>query len=236
LKEGTRYVEWKKWSTAEFGSYVKLDDLYYTLELRKSGISNRPGLRVVEFGFGNGPFAGWLRNQRGDWKGVEQIPELLQKAQACGYQVAPSMAGLRLAPASQDLVVAFDVLEHLELEQIRSLLSEAHSLLRSAGRLIVRMPSGDSPFVNALFTGDLTHKTLLGSGAVRLLAAEHGFHIIQLRPPAFPIRGFGMLKGLWKATFIGVRYVLHALIGRVLVENAQAVLTPNMTVVMEKRA
>jgi SAM-dependent methyltransferase len=59
---------------------------------------------------------------------------------------------------SVDIVTAFDVLEHFTKQETFDLLREIHRLLRPGGIFIAHCPNGVSPFVGAVYWGDLTHE------------------------------------------------------------------------------
>jgi len=113
-----RYIGWKDWQPADFGRFGREDALYYTQELHASGIASVRGLRIAELGYGNGAFAGWVRKEGGHWVGREAIPELQQRAAQAGFEVIASDADFpnTVGPGKFDLMVAFDVIEHLELD------------------------------------------------------------------------------------------------------------------------
>jgi SAM-dependent methyltransferase len=61
-------------------------------------------------------------------------------------------------PESFDLVVAFDVIEHLTKKELMSVMGEVHRVLRKQGRWIVHVPNGQSPFFGRIRYGDFTHE------------------------------------------------------------------------------
>src|SRR5450759_515825 len=81
------YAGCKGWHGADFGRFGPEDAFYYAQELRASGIDAVHGLRVMELGYGNGAFAGWVRKAGGHWVGREAIPELQERAAAAGFEV-----------------------------------------------------------------------------------------------------------------------------------------------------
>src|SRR6266699_2026489 len=125
------YVKWKGWDRAAFGHCEKEDAVYYTRELKKSGIRSLAGLRIGELGYGNGTFAGWVQEAGGNWVGKEANPELRQRATEAGFAViAPDVAFSSICGAGKlDLVFAWDVIEHMELDAIRSFFAEATDAL-----------------------------------------------------------------------------------------------------------
>lgn len=230
------YVSWKQWHGHDFGYYSHETALYFELELRQCGLGKIDGLKVGELGFGNGAFAGWVRDQKGNWIGREAIQVLSDRAAAKGFvTVGPhtTFAGT-LGSSALDAIVAFDVLEHLGIDQIKNFLNDAWIALNPGGILIARLPSGDSPFVGQIFHGDLTHRTLLGSSAVKQLAGETGFEVLQQRAPAFPLMGFGLNRKLRRLIVYGLQTMVAWCVRSIIMGNSQAVISPNMLVVLGK--
>jgi hypothetical protein len=174
----------------------------------------------------------------GHWIGVEQIPELLHRAREAGFEVSSSVAEVSKVIAGNgqlDLLVAFDVVEHLDVGTIRRFLADAKTALKPSGLLIFRIPSGDSPFVGSIYYGDLTHRTLLGSGAVRQLAAEAAFDVHQIRGPAVPIYGLGIRRALRRVVSHVAENLIFGFVRKVLIRNPGAVLNPDMLVVLTNK-
>lgn len=230
------YVGWKGWRDTDFGCFDREDALYYVRELHASGIASVLGLRVGELGYGNGTFAGWVRNAGGFWVGREAIPELQQRAAQAGFDViaADSSFSSACGSAKLDLIVAFDVIEHLELDAIRSFLSDAKEALRPGGLLLVRFPSGDSPFSGAFYYADLTHRTLLGSIAARQLAMEAGLEAYQVRSPVLPVRGLGPVRAARRMAVRLMQTLAFSFVRHVLIGEGNAVVSANMVVVLRK--
>jgi SAM-dependent methyltransferase len=230
------YVHWKAWQAQDFGRVDAESAAYYAQELRVSGVLSVRGLTVGELGYGNGTFAGWVREAGGRWVGREAIPELNQRAAKAGFEVLDPKLDFStaLGPDSLDVLAAFDVVEHLDIPQIRAFLSDAAAVLKPGGWLLVRLPSGDSPFSQAIYRGDLTHQTLLGSNAVRQLASLAGLQVRQIRAPVLPLVGTGIWRAFRRATVSLARAVAFRFIGSVLMGNAAAVLAPNMFLVLRK--
>jgi SAM-dependent methyltransferase len=233
-----RYVEWKGWNASRFGQFGREDALYYAQELNESGIPTVDGLRIGEFGFGNGAFAGWVCQQGGHWVGREGIPELHERATQAGFDViaGPDDFSTACGLATLDLIVAIDVIEHLEVDAIRAFLLDAERALRPGGLLVSRLPSGDSPFSGAVYRGDVTHRTLLGSSAVRQLAGEAGLEVRQIRSPVLPIAELGAVRSVRRTVVFLVQSLVFPFIRSILIGNRKAVVSPNMLVVLRKAA
>lgn len=93
--------------------------------------------------------------------GVELSPSQVQLAQSHGCMaVRQGEGGQALAEmpnATLDLVICFDVLEHLSHETCAQWFAQIHRVLKPGGRLIGHVPNGLSPFVGSVYWGDLTH-------------------------------------------------------------------------------
>ena len=61
-------------------------------------------------------------------------------------------------------------MEHISKEDLENFLSDVQRVLIKGGKFIARVPNGDSPFGLPLQHGDVTHKTVIGSGMMKYLA------------------------------------------------------------------
>lgn len=230
------YQVWKQWTAAGFGSCDRSESAYFAAEMRRSGVPLRHGMRIVEIGFGNGAFAGWAVRNGADYRGVEIMPELVQRGREKGFDVFDKDVPLSTvaSDSSVDVVVAFDVMEHLDLAELTSLLRTAYPALKVGGRLVARVPSGDSPFARAIQHGDLTHRSTLGSSAVRQLAGATGFKVVQLRAPVLPLTGDGSVALVRRGLVTLGRALIYPVIVRLLMGGGSPVLSPNMLFVLER--
>jgi SAM-dependent methyltransferase len=234
--EGDSYSVWKDWREADFGRVTAEESLYFERELQASGIRKSRGLRVGEIGFGNGAFAAWARGAGAHWIGRERIHALQIRAVEAGFDILMPDSSLSDAwgASALDLIVALDVVEHMSLCEIRSFFEEAKAALKPAGLLLLRIPSGDSPFASAIYRGDLTHRTLLGSSAVRQLACEVDLEVRQIRSPVLPMTGLSKTQLIRRAAVRLARWIAFAFIRRALMGNGSAILSPNMIVVLAR--
>lgn len=237
MNQYQNYQKWKLWNANDFGQLSKQESLYFDNEMAASFGTQVISKRVIEIGFGNGSFATWAIAKGADYSATEIIPALVETAKTKGIDAYFSESG----PLSEiydaetaDLIVAFDVLEHLELHQIKEMLRHCRIVLRQGGVLFARVPSGDSPFARAIQHGDITHCSILGSSAIRQLAVEMGYEVIEICEPAFPVAGLGFVTGLRRGLVHLLRSLVNKFIATVLMANPQAVLTPNLVFVLRK--
>lgn len=135
-----------------------------------------PGKRLLEVGFGDGRLLTWARRRGADVAGLEIQPALVDGARAAGFDAHASIEAF--ADASFDIVVAFDVLEHVDREVLLPLTRSLAGKLRTGGRLIVRYPNCQVPAGLAIQYSDHTHETPLSEAIVGWLFRAAGLDTI----------------------------------------------------------
>jgi len=190
------YTNWKGWHL-DF-SFSEEDDLYYDKEF---GQVLRPGLRLIEIGFGAGSFLAWSKQRGAEVYGVEIQEELVAAAKQHGVFAVNQID--QLLPHRQqgfDAVVALDVFEHLSNDEISSILASITKLPKSSGTLTVRVPNCGSPFGLWNQCGDATHQNMLTPNKLSQLAFATELRLVDIRNQArVPIRrtfGHRLAKGL----------------------------------------
>lgn len=185
---GDAYSEWKGWGGEDFAELPLLLRRYYDSEVAKvRGLPDQA--RVLEIGFGNGTFLGYAKSRGWSVTGTELIAPLVQIGQARGFDVHETATLADFPEASFDLVAAFDVLEHIPPEAFLGLLAEIARVLKPGGRLLARLPNGDSPIGLFIQNADPTHVNAIGSVKIRLYAGRIGASIEYLGGQAEPIFG-----------------------------------------------
>lgn len=230
------YIENKCWANENFGQFSALDDLYFRAELARTGFSLSKGTCILEIGFGNGVFAGWANYNNINYIGVELIDDLLIRGRKAGFQVydAKSDFVIEIGEKIIDLVVAFDVFEHFELDALIEMLIKLKICLRQGGGIIARVPSGDSPFGRAIYYGDLTHKLILGSSAVRQLAEMCEYDVVDICPPQLPLKVGNWKRFLKRLSILTFQKIVARIINLVFHENKSRVITPNLIFFLRK--
>jgi SAM-dependent methyltransferase len=168
----------------------------YVFENIVSAARKRGPLRIFEIGFGDGSFLDWAREAGHEVCGTEIIPECISAARARGHQVYSSDEAGALPTDSFDLIIAIDVLEHLNLSELGGLARLAAKILRHDGLIVARFPNGASPFSGLNQAGDLTHERALTPQSIHQVLSRDGFVVIRSANPR-PRRGTlsGKLKG-----------------------------------------
>lgn len=174
------YRQWKHWDSGELTVPQWLQH-YFRLELERAGLAEAK--TFLEIGFGNGEFLQWLKQRGCNCVGVEIIPELVEAGRKRGFDVhAYDMVADEANPdpfADQkfDAVVAFDVAEHLSVEQLQRLFRRLNTLLAPNGKVILRFPNGESPFSAPIQNGDHTHQTYLSLAKLKHLCIGSGLEV-----------------------------------------------------------
>lgn len=231
------YIDWKDWDSTNFGTYSKDECLKFKAEIRRTGFVLNQKTRVLEIGFGNGTFAGWIRKYTPHYVGIEANRILVQRAIENGIEAYEPTTELDTVAHGRtfDLIVAFDVIEHLSLEDIISMMQSWEKNLSSNGRILIRIPSGDSPFSGRLMYGDITHKTLLGTTALKQLAPKANLELMATYPPSLPILGLGPRRAFDRAMVAIARKIATSLINATFHGNRHGVVTSNLIAIFRSR-
>ena len=177
-------------------------------------------------GSGNGGFIRFLKDNGSTVEGIEVQEPLLQAAKDFGIPVHSSLDEISQGP--YDLIVAFDVLEHLTTDQLQDLFARATKLLKPDGVMLFRFPNADSFAGNGAQNGDFTHMTSIGQQKLQQLVEPWGLAIKQFEAEiTYPRRAvLDTMRRLFRQLFM-------KLMG---VGNAYFFATNVVAVVRERRA
>jgi hypothetical protein len=192
------YTEWKRWD----GVFVASDKeaRYFAAEFTDIPLRGR---RVLEIGFGNGSFLAWAKGEGADVAGIELNADMRDAARKNGFVAFDAtLAELASREARYDLIVAFDVLEHWDANELVENFGAVRVLLTEGGLFICRFPNGQSPFGRVYQHGDFSHKTTLSTYKIEYLAGTSGLDIVRIANPCrVPSRAsaMGSLRQWWLA-------------------------------------
>jgi SAM-dependent methyltransferase len=211
---GKEYIDWKDWDKDSFATLSKHDAAIYTATIRKASASFPPNCSVLEIGFGNGGFLAYGNKQRWQISGTEMNPILLERTNEKGYKVVSALDFDSLPENKYDLVVALDVLEHIEQDNIFTFLENVIRLLKDGGTFIARFPNGDSPFGRFTQNGDISHVTTIGSIKAKSFTKKFGAKLIYIGAEAQPLYG-GLLCLVHQLFSMPIRYFMDVLLNLV---------------------
>lgn len=167
-------------------------------------------------------------------RGVDGSPEQVAAAARLGIQGVEEgdlLGVLERVPAgSQDLVVAFDVLEHFGKDEVVGFVDAVARALKPGGRWIVHTPNGESPFVGRVRYGDLTHELAFTRESLSQLLLASGFRSVECHetvPVAHGLKS-GLRLVLWKLIRAALRLYLAAETGD---SGRRAIFTQNLLAV-----
>jgi SAM-dependent methyltransferase len=231
------YLEWKDWRQEDFGRFSAENDKYFSHELNTVLDPSVPP-RVLELGYGNGNFLGWIRTRALECHGVEIDTELRERAKSVLTGVYASVHDDALNPllGSFDLVVAFDVLEHIPSDMLLTVLCRVRDLLKPGGFFLARFPNGDSPFGRVFQHGDLTHVTTIGRYMASQLASASGMRLQTVRSPAFPLNLHGMRAWPKRLLIRSVHVLMERLTSFLFYGGQRVALDQNLVAIWTKAA
>jgi len=228
-----RYIDWKGWDDESFGKFSAAEAQYFAAE---TGVFQAPGIRVLEIGFGNGAYLGWVHSIGVEIWGVELSHDLVDRASAhLGMNRAyTDLNDAQLTAVSGGFthIVAFDVIEHIAQTDLPDFLARLKTLLADNGCIVLRFPNGDSPFGRIHQHGDPTHLTTIGAGKIRYLALQVGLAVNDLRAPRNPITGAGAGRVILRSAKALVRSVIERAVGHLYFGGHVTPFDPNYTAVL----
>lgn len=228
------YINWKEWSIHNFAQLSAFDTRYYDAELKGLLMeSGNPPPRILEIGFGNGKFLQYCSDRRWNIAGTEINPLLVEIAQEKGFNVVLSENLLELADDQFDLVIAFDVLEHIPQNEIIFFLKQVKRVLKKDGVCLLRFPNGDSPFGLANQNGDITHVTAIGSEKIKFFASQASLDLIVCRGEREPLLEKSFSKTLRRVISVVFKKMINAFIYLVFYKKRNYC-SDNLVVILKK--
>ncbi|MEQ5801213.1 class I SAM-dependent methyltransferase [Halomonas sp. H10-9-1] len=144
------------------------------------------GLPLLDLGCGRGEWLALLRQEGIAARGVDLNAANIRAGREQGLEVRYQDALAALcdsADASLGMVSAFHLVEHLDHDQLRLLLHEAHRALAPGGRLLLETPNPQNLIVGSCnFYLDPTHVRPLPPDFLVFLAEFAGFEGVAARP------------------------------------------------------
>jgi SAM-dependent methyltransferase len=171
---------------------------YFQKMIRNHLPSDRDA-RIFDFGCGGGELlrccgeAGY-RTLRGVDLSAQQVARAHAKGLTDIVTHGDALAFLTDAPAnSYDVVLAFDILEHLNKPEVLQFFAQVQRILSPRGRLVLHVPNGDSPFFGSIRYGDFTHELTFTASALQQIASSTGFTSVRCYEDKPIVHGFKSL-------------------------------------------
>lgn len=153
-----------------------------------------PSMRVLEIGCGKGQFLKFLdhKNYRRT-VGIDfdkQLAPLLDQISSAEifFDNVLQLINSGQLTGPFDRIVMFDVAEHIEFDELVTLLKTLQNLLSDNGNILMRVPNVTSPWGLDIFFSSFDHITPLSPGRLNQLAAITGYHCLGIYPqPIIPL-------------------------------------------------
>ena len=225
------YQKWKGWDPGDFLVCTPYEALYFAGELRAVPME---GARVLEIGFGNGNFLRFAMDRGAMISGTELVEGAAASARRCGIRVyRPDLSDAVAESAGQfDLVAAFDVLEHMTLDEIIELFEPLSRLLKKGGYVIARFPNGQSPLGRIPQYGDRTHRSVLSSSLLMQLLLGKPWMLERADNPFLVVEDPSMLRRIGLRLRRLGRRVVERAVNRIY--GTDVTLDPNVTILLRR--
>jgi 2-polyprenyl-3-methyl-5-hydroxy-6-metoxy-1,4-benzoquinol methylase len=227
------YLHWKEWGVNNFAHLTPDDKNYFDLELKDFICLLASTPQALEIGFGNGKFLQYCLNRNWGITGTEINPLLVQIAQAKGFNAILSENLLELTNDQFDLVIGFDVLEHIPQDKIIFFLTQIKRTLKQDGICFLRFPNGDSPFGLANQNGDITHVTAIGSEKIKFFANQASLDLVNCRGESEPLFEKSLSKTLRRVISISFKKIINGFIYLVFYKKRNYC-SDNLVVILKK--
>ena len=171
--------------------------------------------RVLDLGCGDGALlAAACEAGYRDLQGIDGSPSQIAAARRRGIQnvregdILGALAPL--TPASFDVVVTYDVLEHFTMPELLAVVDGVMRILRPGGRWIIHVPNAEGLFGMRVRYGDITHEMAFTRHSLNQLLLASGFGGVSCfedRPIPHGVKSIVRL-GLWHLVRLVLRLVL----------------------------
>jgi len=231
MSKNNTYIDWKSWETDSFGKTSKLEEAYFNnivklLKLKKSS-------KILEIGFGNGSFLGYAVSQNFNYDGVESNENLVDLAIDNNFSAYTSLDKID-TETKYDLIILFDVIEHINADEVEKFFKEMNDHLEETGLIFLRFPNGSSPLGLGNQHGDVTHCNIVTLPKLNYWCYNSDLKVILYRGD---IRPFIFRHNILKMPSRLIRLFLHISTEkfiRLISSQSKGVLSSNLEVVIKK--
>jgi 2-polyprenyl-3-methyl-5-hydroxy-6-metoxy-1,4-benzoquinol methylase len=204
---------------------------YYKGEL---GGLELAGRKIVELGFGNGGFLRYAMDEGANVGGTELLAEACARARERGARVyLPDLSDAAAENAGNfDLVVAFDVMEHMTGEQLLVLFDTLAALLKSGGHVLARFPNAQSPLGCVTQNGDWTHRSALSAQVLMQILTGKPWALVRAGDPFMVRDADSLAKRIGLRSRYAARRAIEWMVNRLY--GLSITLDPNVVVLLRR--
>jgi SAM-dependent methyltransferase len=140
--------------------------------------------KMLDLGCGSGTFISFLKEAGyANVTGIDTSLEQVIKAQALnipGVKQGDLFDTLQDADAeSLDVIIAFDVIEHMTKPELLTLADEIYRVLKPQGRWVIHAPNAEAPFGACVRYADWTHEQAFTKESLNQVLKAVGFSRVQ---------------------------------------------------------
>ena len=231
MSKNNTYIDWKHWEKDSFAKTSKLEETYFNnivklLKLKKSS-------KILEIGFGNGSFLGYAVSQKFNYDGVESNQNLVDLAIDNNFSAYTSLDKIN-RETKYDLIILFDVIEHINADVVEEFFKEMNVHLEETGSIFLRFPNGSSPLGLGNQHGDVTHCNIVTLPKLNYWCYNSDLKVIFYRGD---IRPFIFRHNILKMPSRLIRLFFHVLTEkfiRAISSQSKGILSSNLEVVIKK--
>lgn len=173
---------------ASFSDFSEKEYDYYRRLIERNYMRHLPEDKdadIIELGCGTGYFLEFLR-QKGyrHYTGVDISPQMVNKARERGLNViqADIFDFMRESNDRYDVIIARHLIEHLQKNEIITLLDMIHRSLKEGGIVILETPNASSPAGTYIRYCDFTHEISFVPMSLRQVLISCGFKQCSIYP------------------------------------------------------
>lgn len=168
---------------------------------------------IIDLGCGEGRVI-YLLQQMGytNVEGVDISKSQLKIAQQISKNVtqADILKYLKDSTNKYDLILSFDVVEHLQKSEALEFLDLCYVKLNERGRLILQTPNASSPFFGDVRYGDFTHELSFTPRLLSQLVHRAGFKSVETRETGPVPKGYSIKSSLRAIIWQFIRGIFRA--------------------------
>ena len=177
----------------------------YINKLIKEHFPSDNNASIIDLGCGHGAVVHFAhQNGYKDIRGIDYSVEQVAEAKRLGIEGVEQgdlmEALLSLPDGSQDVVIAFDVIEHFTKDELILFVDEVFRVLRKRGKWLIHCPNGESPFGARMLFGDFTHEIIFTRTSIAQILLASGFIDVSSYEDKPVVHGFKSMvrRILWE--------------------------------------
>jgi hypothetical protein len=165
MNQYKNYINFKKWD--DFYNYSTQEKIFFNKIFRKIDLNKKI---ILDVGFGRGHFLKYIEDRGGEAHGIEYQNNLIEIVNKAGCtKVYKNLNGSKL---KFDIIVFFNVIEHIEFDKIKNFLATYLAYAKSSATIVMTFPNCQSPAGLINQFGDPTHKSLLSGPIVQKILED----------------------------------------------------------------